>query len=184
MIDYFVEKDYLDVKKQRKNTLILYFAILGLYVVFSVAMYWWYRTLPYMSKKITTVKILHYSGTALMMIFSLLYLGIKYKRVNKFYFMTINLMNGQRETSTGSFFEYDETLQFKDGVDFKALIFIEWNKYKNDFFERKVLVFHEREFPEIPEKANVRYVTQGNVLVSYEILDLPVEEETETEKAE
>lgn len=187
MTEYFVEKDFIDVKKQRKIVLAFYFVVLGLYLVFSVAMYWWFRTLPYLSKQITTVKIIHYSGTALMMIFSLVYLGIKFKRVNKFYHMTINLLTGQRETSTGSFFEYDETLQFKDGVDFKALIFIEWNKYKNDFFERKVLVFHEREFPQIPEKANVRYVTQGNVLVSYEILDdgiADIQEEQEEIKTE
>ena len=85
-------------------------------------------------------------------------------------------MTGLRETSTGSFIEVDESLQEKDGVDFKALIFLEWNKFKNDFFERKVLIFDELEVPEFKENQNVRYVTQGNVLVSYEILDLPVEE--------
>ena len=58
----------------------------------------------------------------------------------------------------------------KDGVDFKSLVFIEWNKYKIDFFERKVLVFYEKPFPEIPVEANVSYITQGNVLISYEIL--------------
>ena len=55
------------------------------------------------------------------------------------------------------------------------------NKYKNDFFERKVLVFYEKDFPEIPEGANVRYVTQGNVLISYEILDLPMEKPEDNE---
>ena len=42
--------------------------------------------------------------------------------------------------------------------------------YKNDFFERKVLVFDEKPFPELEENQNVKYVTQGNVLISYEIL--------------
>ena len=80
------------------------------------------------------------------------------------------MQTGLKETSTGNFLEYDEEIQDKDGVDFKSLVFIEWNKYKKDFFERKVLVFYEKPFPEIPEKANVRYITQGNVLISYEIL--------------
>ena len=80
------------------------------------------------------------------------------------------MATGLRETSTGSFFEFDEKIQDKDGVDFKSLIFLEWNKYKKEFFERKVLVFYEKPFPEIPLEANVTYVTQGNVLVSYEIL--------------
>ncbi len=170
MTEYFLEKYYLDAKKQRKNTLTLYFILLGVYVLASVALYWWYRTMPYLSKDITTVKIIHYTLTGITVIFSFIYLGIPYKRVNRYYKLTYNLMTGIRETSTGSFFEYDETLQDKDGVDFKSLIFIEWNKYKNDFFERKVLVFDEMPFPELKENQNVKYVTQGNVLISYEIL--------------
>ncbi len=170
MIDYFVESDFLKVNKQRKIVLAVYFTVLAVYLFISVGMFLWYRSLPYASSRIIVVKAIHYSITAVMVIFSMLFLGIKYKRVNKFYRMSYNLLNAQKETSTGNFLEYDEALQNKDGVDCKALIFVEWNKYKNDFFERKVLVFYEREFPEIPENANVRYVTQGNVLVSYEIL--------------
>ena len=37
------------------------------------------------------------------------------------------------------------------------------------FFERKVLVLYEKPFPELQEKQTVKYVTQGNVLISYEI---------------
>ena len=33
------------------------------------------------------------------------------------------------------------------------------------------------DYPQIPENANVRYVTQGNVLISYEVLDLIQENE-------
>jgi hypothetical protein len=82
----------------------------------------------------------------------------------------VNLCTGIRETSTGSFFEYSESVQDKDGVDCKALIFLEWNKYKKDFFERKVLIPYEKEFPEFTENMNVKYVTQSNLLISYEIL--------------
>ena len=77
---------------------------------------------------------------------------------------------GIKETYTGRFIRYDETICQKDGVDVKSLIFVEWNKYKNDFFERKVYVFNEFPFPEIEVDKNVTYVTQGNVLISYEIL--------------
>jgi hypothetical protein len=170
MIEYFLEQDFFEVKKQRKRVLIGYIIVAAVYLVFSVGMFLWYRTLPYMSPTITTVKAIQYSVTAIFVIFSFIYMGIYFNRVNKYYNLTYNLMTGIRETSTGSFFEYDESLQDKDGVDFKALIFIEWNKYKNDFFERKVLVFDEKPFPELTENQNVKYVTQGNVLISYEIL--------------
>jgi hypothetical protein len=92
-----------------------------------------------------------------------------FRRVNRYYRLTHNLNTGLRETSIGSFFEYDESIQDKDGVDCKSLIFVEWNKYKNDFYERKVLVLYEKPFPEFKEKQTVKYVTQGNVLISYEI---------------
>ena len=171
MIDYFKEEEFYQSQAQRKKVLILFFVITFVYLAISVGMLLWYLTLPYQSPTITTVKLIQYPVSALWVIFAFIYLGIPYKRVNRHYRMMRNLMTGLRETSTGSFFEYDETLQDKDGVDFKSLIFLEWNRYKQDFFERKVLVFDEKEFPEFEVNANVRYVTQGNVLVSYEIID-------------
>ena len=67
--------------------------------------------------------------------------------------------------------------QTKDGVDCKSIMLVEWNKYKKDFFEREVLVFYEKPFPEIPQDATIEFVTQGNFLISYQILD---EEQTES----
>ena len=40
----------------------------------------------------------------------------------------------------------------------------------NCVYERKVLVPVEKEFPKFTENQNVKYITQGNVLYSYEIL--------------
>ena len=171
MIEYFTEKEYKEAKKQRNLTLTAYLIVMGIYIAFSIAMLVWYRTLPYKSPTIKTVKWVHYPVTVVAVLFSVLFLGIKFKRVNRYYQMAFNLMYSRRETSVGSFLEYREDLQEKDGVDCKSLIFIEWNKYKKDYFERKVLVLYEKEFPKIPENANVEYVTQANVLVSYKILE-------------
>ena len=170
MVEYFKEEQFLEAKKQRKKVLIWYFIIMGVYLVASVILFVWYLTLPYKSPTINTVKWIHYPLSAVAVIFSFIYLGIPYKRVNRYYKLNVNLMTGIRETSTGSFFEYNETLQDKDGVDFKSLIFLEWNKYKNDFYERHVLVLKDMEFPQFEENQNISYVTQGNVLISYEIL--------------
>ena len=179
MTDYFLEEFYLKAKKQRKTVLGWYIAIAIIYAIFSVGMFLWYRTFEYHDPRINLAKFIHYSVSAVFVIFSFVYLGIPFKRVNRYYRLCFNMLTGIRETSTGSFLEYDETLQDKDGVDMKSIIFIEWNKYKNDFFERKVLIFDETDYPELIEGANMKYITQGNVLISYEILDLPTENETE-----
>ena len=167
---YFQDNDFEIAKKRRDVMLTIFFIILGVYLCISAGMLVWYLLLPYRSPTITTVKIIHYSITAVMVSGMFFYMMLPFKRANKFYQMIRNMKVGIRETTTASFFEYDETLQEKDGVDFKALIFLEWNKYKKDFFERKVLVFYDRSFPEFKENDNVRFVTQGNVLISYEII--------------
>jgi hypothetical protein len=170
MIDFFKEEELEVVKKQRKKVINWYIAIGVIYLVASIAIILWYSTLPYESPTITWVKVIHYSLSAIFVIFSFIYLGIVFKRVNKYFKLMVNMSTGIRETSTGSFIEYSESIQDKDGVDMKALIFLEWNKYKNDFFERKVLIPHEKDFPELTENVNARYITQSNVLISYEIL--------------
>ncbi len=175
MTEYYTDAELTAARKQRKKTLIIYFIVLGVYLAMSVAFFIYYKTLPYKgygdtADKISLIKWGHYSLTAIFVVFSFIYLGIIFKRVNRYYKTCVHMSTGLRETSTGNFLEYDETMQDKDGVEFKSLVFIEWNKYKKDFFERKVLVFYEKPFPEIPTEANVSYITQGNVLISYEIL--------------
>ena len=171
MTEYFVQKDLDEAKKLKTKTLVQYLIVLALYVIISAGLLIWYLSLPYKSSTIALVKWIHYPITIVMVIFSAIFLGVKYKRVKKYYVMAYNLINARKETSEGNFLEYSEWMQEKDGVDCKALIFLEWNKYKKDYFERKVLVLYDRPFPEIPEKALVRYVTQGNVLFIYEILE-------------
>ena len=168
---YFKESYFTQAQKQRKRVLTWFYVVIGVYAFISLGLFLWYRTLPYQSEVIGAVKFIHYSLSALFVVFVFIYMGIPFKRVNRYYRLTRNMCVGIKETSTGSFIEYSEELQDKDGVDFKALIFLEWNKYKKDFYERKVLVFYQEEFPEFKEGQNVRYVTQGNVLVEYLILD-------------
>ncbi|MBR0189930.1 MAG: hypothetical protein IJQ23_06055 [Clostridia bacterium] len=175
MVEYYTDAELDSAKKQKKKTLIIYFIVLGVFVLATAAFFAYYLTLPYSGYRdtariISRIKWGNYSLTAIFVIFSFIYLGIVYKRVRRYYKMCVHLSTGLRETTVANFIEYDETIQDKDGVDFKSLIFLEWNKYKQDFFERKVLVFYEKPFPEIPEQANVSFVTQGNVLISYEIL--------------
>ncbi len=170
MTQYFLNKEYLMAKKQRTKSLIVYFAVLFVYLICSLGFFLWFRTLPYMSKEISKVKFFHFLLTAIFVIFSFIYLGIIFKRVNRYYKMTINMINGLKETSVASFLEYDESIREKDGVDYKSLIFIEWNKYKGEYYERRVLIPYEKLFPEFKENQIIKFITQGNVLFSYEIM--------------
>ncbi len=169
-IDYFKEEEFIKAKKQKRNSTAKYLAVLGVYVIISIGLFLYYRTLPYLSPKIQTVKAIHYPLSCAFSIFSFIYLSIAQRRINSYYKFCFHLLTARRETSTAVYLENEEKLFIKDGVDCKALIFLEWNKFKKDYYERRVFVFFEKEFPVIPEKAEVEFVTQGNFLISYKII--------------
>ena len=183
-LEYFKEEEFELAKKQRKKTLIVYFIILGIFLLTTGGLLAWYLLLEYKSPMITVVKIIQHSLSAIFVIFSFIYFGIKYKRVNRYYRIIRYVATGVKEYSEASFFEYSYNVQDKDGVDFKALIFLEWNKYKKDYFERKVLIFNEKPFPEFEEGDYVKFVTQSNILVSYEIVEKASKEEPKKENQE
>lgn len=169
-MQYFDENELLKLKKHRKNLLWIFWITVGLYLLFTAGFLTWYILLPYASPTHGVIKAIEFVVTGLVIIFLFIFMGIPFKRTNINYKFCLHLQDGRREVSEGSFFEYDEDIQYQDGIDCKALIFIEWNKYKKDYFERKVLVFYDRPFPEIPQSQDVRYVTQGNFLISYEFI--------------
>lgn len=170
-IDYYKRQFYFDAKAQRNKTLLYYFLMLGVYLIITVGMFLWYGTLPYQDDQIRLIKTLHYIITAVFVFISGVYFGIKFKRVNKYVKKCVDVETGLTETSFGNFIEFSESIQSKDGVDFKSLVFLELNDKKNNFFERKVLVFYEQPFPDIKPGENVKYTTQGNVLKYYEIVE-------------
>ena len=168
MTEYFKQEYLIEAKKHRQKSLIFYFSVLGVYVLASVGLFIWYLLLPYESPNIKTVKLIEYPLTVVFVIFSFIYLGISGKRVKNYYALLKKLDVGIKETSRAIFIRYDDRLSVKDGVDVKSLVFSEWNKYKNEFYERKVLVLYEKDFPELTEDTEYTFVTVGNVLISYE----------------
>lgn len=170
MINYFKDEMLDDVAKQRKKLKIIYIIVASAFLVFAVGMFLWYLTLPYESPTINTIKWILYPAIILFVFFTFIYFGISFKRVNKYYKLCKNISTGLREQTTAEFKRVDEEYTEKDFVEMKALIFLEWNKFKKEFFERKVYIFPDVEIPNIQEGDKVLFETQGNVLTAYEIL--------------
>lgn len=167
MTEVFFESDYLSAKKQVKNLIIVYSVILAIFILISAGLLIWFKTLPYKSPTITIIKAIHYTITAIFVICTFIFFGIKFKRANRYKKMCNNLLTGLREDNEAEFLRYDQRIYDKDGVDCRALIFSEWNRFKHDYFDRKVLVLAEKPFPQFIENKKYRFITQGNVLVSY-----------------
>ncbi|MCQ2387569.1 MAG: hypothetical protein MJ066_03890 [Clostridia bacterium] len=170
MIDYFDLKEWEIIKEQKRKAIAMYFVSLLIYLLFAFGFYAWYLLSPYGAKIVILIKWVVYPVTFIYAVISMLVFGIKYKRIKSYYNKCVDLATGIKETNEGTFLRYSQLCQVKDGVDFKNLIFSEWNKYKNEYYDRKVLVFYEKPFPDIPTNSKVKYITQGNVLISYEII--------------
>ncbi len=170
-MEYYNEAELLSVKKQRNKLLVWYIVILAIYAFASVGIFVWYKLLPYGSNQTTIIRLIEYPLTFVFVLFSFIYLGIPYSRANKYYKLCVRLQTGKRETFEGEFTGYDGEKNIKDGVDVKSLLFEEYNEYKKSDFERKVLVFYEKPFPELEKGARYKFITQGNVMIEYEKID-------------
>lgn len=178
-MEYFTNEDYLQAKKQRRKTLVGYIVVLSIYLAISVCILIFYMNLPYGSSLNTWVRVAEYTLTFLTVVFTFVYMGIPYKRVNDYYKTCRNMKEGLKESSQGVLKERCDDVQRKNGVDMKAMTFSVYNQIKKVYFDRKVLVFYEKPFPEIDIDDTVQFVTQGNVLLSYEILKKAERKKTE-----
>ena len=169
MIDYFTTKEYYDIKKERRKVIGIYAIFLVIYLAISGVFVAWYLVQPYMSDKIWLIKLLHYTITLIFAVFSTIYFGIKFRLVNHYYKRCYEMTIGRKEKYEGNFIDYSHTKENREGVEIKSLIFMEWNKYKEECFERKVYVPYDKPFPQLKENQMVTYLTQGNFLVAYEI---------------
>lgn len=169
MTEYFTIKEFHEIKKERRKVLLIYAILLAIYLAISGGFVAWYLVQPYLSDKIWLIKLLHYTVTLIFAIFSTIYFGIKYRLVNAYYKRCYEMSIARSEKYEGNFIEYSYEKENKDNVEIKSLIFLEWNKYKEECFERKVYVPFNKPFPEIKENQMVTYTTQGNFLIAYEI---------------
>jgi hypothetical protein len=167
----YSDSDYESVKSQKKKLKIVLFTVLGIYLLISLAVMIFYLGLPYKSDKIIYAKIIEFTVTGIFIIFMFLFLSLKYKRVKAYYKVLGYINTGIKESNYGEFLRFENTIEIKENVEFKFMIMSEWNQRKSEFFERKVLIDKEKNFPNIKEGEKVKYITQGNILLEYEIVE-------------
>ena len=169
-IDYYKEEQLTKAQAQRKKVLTIFFITLAVYLAITIGLLVWFTTLIYQSSTIKLVKFLLHLTNVIYGVFAFIFLRVKFRMVNKYYKALLGIKIGIKETYEGTFIEYDETVQNERGVEYKSLVFEEWNKFKKANYKRKVLIFNDMPFPEIEEGSYVVFVTKSNILVKYEII--------------
>ena len=187
MTSGYHDADYLAVYKQKNKIFGFFWAVTAVYAAFCIAWLIYYISLPYEDPMQTLPKACVYVASALYIVFTFPYLAIKGSRVRKYFNMMSNLSEGLKNEEKNYFYAFEKKTLQKDNVDVWGCIFETWSKKKQEWMDREVYWDGEMPLPELESGDYVRYVSQSNFIVQYEILEkhaLEFEEVDEEEEYE
>ena len=169
MTEIYQEQDYTTAYAQKKRIFAVFYAALGVYLAAALGLLVWYLFLPHKSPVIIWLKVGEGVIAGLYVVFLFIFCGIKMKRSRKYCKMLNFTKTGIMENNRGEFLRFEDEVQVKDGVDFYCMVLSEWYAKKEEYYERKVLIDMEKPHPDLTAGDAVDYVTQGNILLRYEI---------------
>lgn len=170
-VTIYSDADLLSAYKQKNKILGVFWGVTLGYVAVCIAMLIYHISLPYGAKEDAIPQTITYVLSALYAIFIFPFMGIKYSRSQKYLKMLSFLSTGLKMTETHYFYTFREQKLQKDNIDVLSCIFATWNKKKEEWLEREIYADVEKETPSFGEGDLIRYVTQSNILVQYEILE-------------
>ena len=114
-------------------------------------------------------------------------MAIKHSRVRKYYRMLTYVGEGLKMEEKNYFYSFREKSLQKDNIDVVGCVFETWSKKKSEWMEREAYFDPEKPMPAFDSGDFVRYITQSNFIVQYEIVQkqaLEFEEEEYEEENE
>ena len=174
MIKVYSDKDFNQAYKQRMNVLYVFIGALIAYLGMSIACLCYYISLPYGDALLWAPKWIVYILTAVFVCFAFPFMTIKFRRVNKYYKMLYYISQGMKNEEENYFVKFESCDVQKDNVDAVACVFMTWNRKKQEWMRREVYLDVEKPLPEFGRGDRVRYLTQSNFLIAYEILEKSV----------
>ena len=180
----YSDADLNAVYEQKRLYVHIFTWVTVVYLAICIASVIYFSSLPYGDKALELPKTVVYSLSAAYIVFAFLFMGIKYNRVRRYFKMVYFLSEGLKITEQNYFVCFAKKDLQKDNVDVVSCVFRSWNKKKCEWMEREVYIDVEKPFPDFEEGDYVRYVTQSNFLLQYEVLERGVfDEEVAKERA-
>ncbi len=176
MTKLYSDLDLYDAIKQRRRLLGGYLTALALFLGGFATLVTFYCLLPYNDPTAKWYVVGTSVLTGLFIIFSFPYMGISFKRCNA-YCKALRFMSiGLKEYSVLPFAGIEDWTT-KDGVDVNVATFSVKNVKREETMLRQIYVDGEKEFPPFREGYYARLISQGNLLIAYELTDRKEEEE-------
>ncbi len=184
MTNVYTDADYFAAYKQKSKLLGAFIIVTVCYAAFCIGWLIYYIGLPYNDPMQALPKTCVYVISVLYVIFTAVYMGIPYARANRYYTMLTNLSLGIKDVEKTYFYCFEELNMQKNNVDMVGCIFETWNKKKCEWMDRAVYFDVEMPLPDFESGDYVRYVTQGNIVLQYEILEKHALEFEEVDESE
>ena len=169
MTKLYSDADLWNAFRQRRRILGIFFAVTGVYLAGFLALFIYYVMLPYEDSNQTWTIAVTCVLTAIYIIFLFPYMGICFKRCNAYCKMLRFITVGLKEYSVAPFAGIEDWTT-RDSVDVNVATFRVHNIKRDEDMIRQIYVDGEKDFPPFEEGEEVRFVSQGNLLIEYEII--------------
>lgn len=169
MIKLYSDRDLLDAHKQKRRLFLIFWLVTAFVAAGFIACVVCYLLLPYHDERGNIIVAVTSVLLALYMFFAFPYCGISLKRVRAYCKMLGFISEGLKESAVLPF-EDIEDWTTRDSVDVNVAVFGVKNIKRDEIMHRHIYVDGEKDFPPFEVGDMVRIVTQGNLLIEYEIL--------------
>lgn len=183
MVKVYRDADYLSAHNQKRKIFWFFMLITFLYLGVCVGCVLYRSSLPY-GEDAVWAQVVVYALSVVYAVFAYIYLSIKFSRVKRYCKMLDNLNMGMKSVERHYFFEFRKRAMQKDNVDAILGVFGVWNKRHHEWHEREVFFDKEKPLPPFENGDLVRYITQGSMLIEYEIIQKQALEFTEEDEEE
>ena len=170
MTKIYSDSDLWDAMMQKRKLLAIFFSVTGVVAAGVIALFTYYILLPYQDPNQTWVTVVTCVIVGLYMIFLFPFMGISFKRCRAYCKMLKFISVGLKESSFVPFEGIDDWTTH-DGVDVNVANFAVRNIKRDETMTRQIYVDGEKDFPPFEEGRYVKIVSQGNLLIEYEISD-------------
>ena len=182
MISIYNDADYLAAYEQKRRVFYGFLLVTVVYLALAIGMVIYQTTLPYGDERQTLPRLLTYVASAIYVVFTFPYLGIKYSRCKRYCKMLSHVSESIKMEEQNYFYCFREQSRQQDNIDVVGCVFETWNKKKQEWLEREAYFDVEKPLPKIENGDLVEYITQSNFVIQYNVKEkqaLEFEEEDE-----
>ncbi len=175
---FYTDADLYGAVMQKRRILAVFYAVTAVCLAAFIWLIVYYVGLPYEDPNQDWTMALACIDVGLYVIFCFIYMGICFKRSHAYCKMLMTISEGLKEYAKLPFLGIDDWTT-RDGVDVNVALFAAKNIKRDEEMVRQIYVDGEKDFPAFTVGKYARLITNGNLLIGYELTDELKEEERE-----